>query len=58
MPSFNVKEVMQFLVWIAILLVVAGAILWMLWRAPGQKSVPIKGTTAVLRNDFPGTRAD
>ena len=46
MPPFTAKEVSRFLIWIAVLLVAAGAIVWMIWRAPGRKAVPTKGTTA------------
>ena len=46
MPPFTAKEVTRFLIWIAVLLVAAGAIVWMIWQAPGRKAVPTKGTTA------------
>ena len=48
MPPFTVKEVARFLIWIAVLVVAVGAILWMLGYAPGHKSVPSKGTVAIL----------
>jgi hypothetical protein len=46
MPPFTPKEVARYFVWVGIIGVALGAILWMLFHAPGRKQIQMQPGTA------------